>query len=81
MLIILYINKFINKTIKNYKQPVLIFGANWCPDCRIFSGTINIPKVKSYIDNYFEILYIDRHGFAVLIVVDDSEPETPPLGS
>ena len=47
------------------KQPIIIFGANWCPDCRIFSGTINIPKVKSYIDNYFEILYIDVQRYEI----------------
>ena len=41
------LNKFISSTIYKEKQPILIFGANWCPDCRIFSGTINIPKIKS----------------------------------
>ena len=30
------LNDFINETIKSDKQPILIFGANWCPDCRIF---------------------------------------------
>jgi hypothetical protein len=39
------LNKFINTTIQSDKQPILIFGANWCPDCRIFSGTMNIPKI------------------------------------
>tara|TARA_Y100000748_G_scaffold191433_1_gene160273 strand:+ start:135 stop:563 length:429 start_codon:yes stop_codon:yes gene_type:complete len=59
------LNKFINKTIKNYKQPVLIFGANWCPDCRIFSGTINIPKINSFIEKNYEILYIDVKRYEI----------------
>ena len=59
------LNNFIDSAIKSKKQPILIFGANWCPDCRIFSGTINIPKVKSYIDNYFEILYIDVQRYEI----------------
>jgi thiol-disulfide isomerase/thioredoxin len=59
------LNKFIEDSINSKKQPIIIFGANWCPDCRIFSGTINIPKVKSYIDNYFEILYIDVQRYEI----------------
>ena len=59
------LNNFIDSAIKSKKQPILIFGANWCPDCRIFSGTINIPKVKNYIDNYFEILYIDVQRYEI----------------
>ena len=59
------LNKFIEETINAKKQPIIIFGANWCPDCRIFSGTINIPKVKSYIDNYFKILYVDVQRYEI----------------
>ena len=59
------LNKFIEKTINSKKQPIIIFGANWCPDCRIFSGTINIPKIKSYIDNHFEIIYVDVQRYEI----------------
>ncbi len=59
------LNNFINLTTQSGKQPILIFGANWCPDCRIFSGTINIPKIKSYIDNNFDILYIDVKRYEI----------------
>ena len=53
------LNKFLNETINDNKQPILMFGANWCPDCRIFAGTMNIPKIKSYIEEKFNVLYID----------------------
>ena len=59
------VNKFINTTIQSDKQPILIFGANWCPDCRIFSGTMNIPKIKSYIDKNFQILYLDVKRYEI----------------
>ena len=42
------LNEFISNAIKKDKQPIIIFGANWCPDCRIFSATMDIPKIKSY---------------------------------
>ena len=38
---------------------LFIFGANWCPDCRIFSGTMNIPKIEKHINEEFNVLYID----------------------
>jgi len=59
------LNKFIDNAIKSKKQPILVFGANWCPDCRIFSGTMNIAKVESYIENYFEVLYIDVKRYEI----------------
>ena len=59
------LNKFIDNAIKSKKQPILIFGANWCPDCRIFSGTMNMAKVESYIENYFEVLYIDVKRYEI----------------
>lgn len=59
------LNKFIKATIQSDKQPILIFGANWCPDCRIFSGTMNIPKIKSYIDKNFHILYVDVKRYEI----------------
>tara|TARA_B100000941_G_scaffold72939_1_gene49579 strand:+ start:241 stop:669 length:429 start_codon:yes stop_codon:yes gene_type:complete len=53
------LHNFIDLSIKKNRQPIIIFGANWCPDCRIFSGTMNIPKIENYINNKFDVLYID----------------------
>ena len=59
------LKSFIVSTVKSNKQPIIIFGANWCPDCRIFSGTVDIPKIKSYIDDHFAILYIDVKRYEI----------------
>ena len=53
------LRNFIDKTINNNKQPVIIFGANWCPDCRILSAVLELPTVKKYMNENFETLYID----------------------
>ena len=53
------LNDFVSGSIASGKQPIIIFGANWCPDCRIFSGTMDIPKISKFIDKKFNILYID----------------------
>ena len=59
------LNNFIDSAIESKKQPILIFGANWCPDCRIFSGTMNIPKVNAYIKRHFKVLYIDVKRYEI----------------
>ena len=53
------LRNFIGNTINNNKQPVVIFGANWCPDCRILSAVLDLKTVNKYINDNFEILYID----------------------
>jgi thiol-disulfide isomerase/thioredoxin len=53
------VDLFINDAIKDSKQPIIIFGGNWCPDCRILSGTIKMPSIESFINKHYKILYID----------------------
>ena len=53
------LSDFIDNTINNNKQPIIIFGANWCPDCRILSAVLDLKTVNEYINDNFEILYID----------------------
>ncbi len=53
------IQKFINKTINNSKQPIIIFGGNWCGDCRVLAGTFNLPTIKKFLDKHYEVLHID----------------------
>ena len=59
------VNKFLSQSIAENKQPIIIFGANWCPDCRIFSETIDIPKINEFIETYFNILYIDVKRYEI----------------
>ena len=46
-------------TVNNNKQPIIIFGANWCPDCQILSAVLSLPSVKQYIDAHFSIMLVD----------------------
>ena len=53
------VNKFLSQSIAENKQPIIIFGANWCPDCRILSAVLDLKTVNKYMEDNFEILYID----------------------
>ena len=50
---------FLKTATLNDKQPVVIFGANWCPDARLFEGVIQLPVVKSFLERNANILNID----------------------
>jgi thiol-disulfide isomerase/thioredoxin len=56
---ILDIQEFIQKTIESNKQPIVIFGANWCPDARLLEGVIQLPTVKNFLEKNANILNID----------------------
>ena len=56
---ILEIQEFIQRTIKVNKQPIVIFGANWCPDARLLEGVIKLPAVKNFLEKNVNVLNID----------------------
>ena len=57
------LEEFIEKTLGQNKQPIIIFGANWCPDARLFEGVIQLPAVKSFLKRNANIFYIDVRNY------------------
>ena len=53
------LEEFIKKTLAQNKQPIVIFGANWCPDARLLEGVIRIPVVNNFLERNTKILSID----------------------
>ncbi len=53
------LDNFIDTSIQKGKQPVIIFGGNWCPDCRILDGTLDIPTIKKFMQQHYQIMHID----------------------
>lgn len=47
-------------------RDVLIdFGANWCPDCRMLNGVMQMPAVKAWRDSRFETVMVNVDRFNV----------------
>ena len=53
------LEEFIKKTLSQNKQPIVIFGANWCPDARLLEGVMRLPAVKDFLERNTNILNID----------------------
>lgn len=43
----------------NGKHVLLDFGGDWCPDCRILAGVLELDEVKGAIARTFEVAMID----------------------
>ena len=45
-------------------KPVLIdFGANWCPDCRVLAGLLELPEMRGWVAQKFELVQVDVGRF------------------
>ena len=42
-----------------HKYLLLDFGGNWCPDCRVLAGVLDLPEVKPAVQQTFEVVSID----------------------
>lgn len=45
------------------KRVLVDFGANWCPDCRILAGVLELPEVKSFLAMHYEVVNVDVGRF------------------
>ena len=40
------------------KRVIVDMGGNWCSWCRGLAGVMNLPEVKPFIDQHFEVVYV-----------------------
>ena len=59
------IQAFIQQTIKLNKQPIIIFGANWCPDARLLEAILQLPSVQQFLDAKCNILNVDVGDYEI----------------
>jgi thiol-disulfide isomerase/thioredoxin len=45
------------------RDVLLDFGGNWCGDCRMLAGVLDMPQVQAWAANHFEVVYIDVGRF------------------
>lgn len=59
------VKTFINDVSKEKKQAVLVFGANWCPDCQILAGLIKYYQKLDSINQAFTFLLINVENYEI----------------
>jgi len=73
------LKKFIQSSIDLNKQPIIIFGANWCPDARLLEATLQLPSVRQFLDAKCNTLHVDVKNYEInteLFKYFDPEIET-----
>jgi len=73
------LKKIIQSSIDLNKQPIIIFGANWCPDARLLEAILQLPSVRQFLDAKCNILNIDVGDYEInteLLKYFDPEIET-----
>ena len=53
------LDNFITNTLNEEKQPLFLFGANWCPDAQCLDAILRLPTFESYLNEHFAIMRID----------------------
>jgi thiol-disulfide isomerase/thioredoxin len=59
------LKKFINLSVEQNKQTIIIFGANWCPDARLLEAVMQLKLIKKYLDRHSNILHIDVGDYEI----------------
>ena len=50
----------------NGKHVLLDFGGNWCPDCRVLGGVLELEEVKPAVAKTFEVAMIDARSVVIM---------------
>ena len=51
------------RAVRGHKRLLIDLGGNWCLDCRLLAGTIELPEVKAFVNRYFEVVTVDIGRF------------------
>ncbi len=49
--------------LEGQQRLMLVFGANWCPDCRRVDASLSQPEIAGYLRDRFAIVKIDVGNF------------------
>jgi len=48
---------------EGHKMVMVIFGGNWCGDCRVLHKTLESADLRDYVTSHFEIVSVDIGKF------------------
>ena len=50
---------FISASLNQEKLPMVILGANWCPDAQCLEAVMQLPSVAQFIAEHYEVIRVD----------------------
>lgn len=49
---------------KEHKRLLIDLGGNWCPDCRVLAGVVELPEVRRFVDKHYVVVTVDVGRFS-----------------
>ena len=46
-----------------HKRVMIDLGGNWCGDCRVLAGIMNLPEVRTFLDAHYVVVSVDVGRF------------------
>lgn len=46
-----------------HKLLLVDLGGNWCPDCRVLAGVLDLPEVSRFVAAHYEVVKVDVGRF------------------
>ena len=57
------VSQALAKAKANNKQVMIVFGANWCGDCKMLDGEFRKPALKTMLDANYVVVKVDVNRF------------------
>jgi len=51
------------RAIKGHKRLLIDLGGNWCLDCRLLAGVMELPQMRPFVAKHFEVVTVDVGRF------------------
>ncbi|AXJ96824.1 thiol reductase thioredoxin [Sphingomonas sp. FARSPH] len=51
------------RALKAHKRLLIDLGGNWCLDCRLLAGVMDLPQMKPFVASHFEVVTVDVGRF------------------
>jgi thiol:disulfide interchange protein len=48
---------------KDGKRVMIDLGGNWCADCRILAGLMDLPEMRAFLASHYELVSVDVGRF------------------
>ena len=51
------------RALASHRLLLIDLGGDWCPDCRILAGTMELPEVKAFVEAHYVVVTVDVGRF------------------
>ena len=51
------------RALRGHKRLLIDLGGNWCLDCRLLAGTMDLPEFRRFVARHYEVVTVDVGRF------------------